>query len=189
MKKINEIIYFGKLIEKYHLISSHGGNISVKINDIILITETGSMLGQLKPENIIPVSLKIANDSSIKKASMEFVVHRAIYESCNANAIIHTHPEYSIMLSFFYDKIEPIDSEGKYSVNEIPVISAKNTIASNEVANEIKKITRNYNAAIVKSHGLFVWAENLEKAFYFTTSIEKSSKILYLNKQWIRRKN
>ncbi len=180
MRKIDEIIFYGKLIENYHLISSHGGNISVKINDNILITRTGSMLGHLMPEDIVVISLKNMNDKNIKKASMELVVHRAIYENSNANVVMHTHPEYTILLSFSYRKISPIDSEGKYAIGEIPVMNVRKTIASDEVANEIKKYTKNYNAAIVKSHGLFVWAENIEKAFYLTTSIEKSSKILYL---------
>ena len=188
MKKIDEIIFYGNLIEKYHLISSHGGNISVRNNDNILITRTGSMLGHLKPEDIILVSLKNQNDNNLKKASMEYVVHKAIYDSSNAKVVMHTHPVYSILLSFFYEKIIPIDSEGKFSVKEIPVIDAKQTIASKEVAEKIKEFTKDYSAAIVRSHGLFVWAESLEKAFYLTTSIENSLKILYLYEQWIKEK-
>lgn len=180
MRKIDEIIFYGKLIENYHLISSHGGNISVRINDNILITKTGSMLGHLSPEDIVVVSLKNIADRNIKKASMELVVHRAIYESSNAKVVMHTHPEYAILLSFSYRIISPIDSEGKYAIGDIPVINVKKTVASEEVADEIKKYANNCNAAIVKSHGLFVWAESLEKALYLTTSIEKSSKILYL---------
>ncbi len=189
MRKVDEIKFYGKLIEDYHLISSHGGNISIRINDNIVISKTGTMIGHLNYSDITVVSMHNEKDKNFKKASMELIVHKAIYESSNANAIIHTHPEYTIILSFFYDKIIPVDSEGMYSVGEIPVINVKNTIASKEVADEIKKITKNYKAAVVKSHGLFVWAESLEKAFYYTTSIEKSSKILYLSQQWKRKKN
>ncbi len=189
MRKIDEIIFFGKLIEKYHLISSHGGNISIRLNDNILITKTGSMLGNLTPKDIVVVSLKNDNDNNIKKASMELVVHKAIYEASNANVVIHTHPEYTILLSLFNEEIIPVDSEGKFSIKKVPVIEAENTIASLEVAKKIKNYTNIFNAAVVKAHGLFVWSDSVEKAFYLTTSIEKSAKILYLHNQWIRKKN
>ena len=189
MRKVDEIKFYGKLIEDYNLISSHGGNISVRINDNIVISKTGTMIGHLNYSDVTVVSINNEHDKNLQKASMELIVHKAIYQSSSANAIIHTHPEYTIILSFFYDKIIPVDSEGKYSVGEIPVIDVKNTIASKEVAEEIKRFTNIYKAAVVKSHGLFVWAESLEKAFYYTTSIEKSSKILYLFQQWKRKKN
>ena len=182
MKKINQIIYFGKLVEKYNLISSHSGNISIKIGNNILITKTGTMLGNLTPKDITVISIYDENDRNLKYASMETVVHKSIYLNSNAKAIIHTHPEYLIFLSLILEKFKPVDSEGKFLIKELPIIKAKNTIASKEVAEKIGKIAKNNSAALVASHGLFVWAETIEKAFYITTALEKSAKIYYLIK-------
>ena len=40
-----------------HLVTSHGGNMSVRVGDRLLITRRGSMLGHLEDEDIIETSL------------------------------------------------------------------------------------------------------------------------------------
>jgi len=180
MKIINQIIFYGKLIEKYGLISSHSGNISAKIGSNILITKTGTMLGSLTPKDITVISLHDPDDKNLKFASMESVVHKSIYMNSNAKAVIHTHPDYLITISYKLKKFKPIDSEGKFLIKELPIIKTEKTIASQEVAEKIGEIASKYFAAIVATHGLFVWTETLEKAFYITTALEKSAKIYYL---------
>ncbi len=189
LKKLDEIIFYGRLIENYGLISSHAGNISVRIGDNILITKSGTMLGHLRKNDITVVSLKRANDFNLKYASMETIVHKSIYINSNAKAVIHTHPEFLISISNFLDKFSPLDSEGKFIFKEIPVIKVSKTIASSEVAENIGEISNKYNAAVVKDHGLFVWSDSIEKSFYLTTSIEKSAKIIYYSLQWKKEKN
>ena len=189
MNKVNEIIHYGKLIDQYNLISSHSGNISVRIGNNILITKSGTMLGQLKKNDLTLISFNNKDDKNLKKASMETIVHRAIYLNSDCSAIIHTHPQFTIILSYFIDSFSPIDSEGKFILKEIPVIKAKNTIASLEVADNIKDLVNNYSCAIVRSHGLFVWSDSLEKAFYLTTAIENSAKIYYFTQLWKRKEN
>ncbi len=184
MSLINEIIKYGKLVEKYGLIASHSGNISVRKDDKILITATGTMLGNLKEEDIVETSL-FAVDENLKFASMESVVHKEIYKNSDAKAIIHAHPVYSISLSMVLDQFVPIDSEGKYILDYVPVLKAKQTVASKEVAEKIHVFFKKHKVVIVKSHGSFAVADSLEKAFYFTSVLENSAKIYYLTKSWI----
>ncbi len=70
--------------------SSHGGNLSVRIGDRILITRRGSVLGHLRDDDIIETGLE-RNDSGITLASTEIGVHRAIYQKTSALAIVHAH--------------------------------------------------------------------------------------------------
>ena len=184
MSQINEIIKYGKLIDKYGLIASHSGNISVRNNDKILITATGTMLAYLNESDIIETSLFV-DDENLKYASMETVVHKEIYKNSDAKAIIHAHPVYSISLSMVLDEFVPIDSEGKYILGQVPVLKAKQTVASKEVADKIPVFFEKHKAVLVKSHGSFAVADSLEKAFYFTSVLENSAKIYYLTKSWI----
>jgi L-fuculose-phosphate aldolase len=183
MKTVEEIIKYGRLVEKYGLIASHSGNISVRNNDYIYITKTGTMLGDLKESDIIKVSL-FNDDDNIKQASMETVVHKAIYLTSHCNAILHTHPVYTIALSLLLDELTPVDSEGKLILGNVSVLKAKQTVASKEVADKIPQFFKQSKIVIIRGHGAFSVGNNLEKAFYYTSVLENSSKIYYLTKLW-----
>lgn len=78
------------------LISSHGGNMSVRVGDRILITRRGSMMGRLGPGDIVETALD-RDDSEVALASTEIIVHRAIYAATNGLAIVHTHSPNTIL--------------------------------------------------------------------------------------------
>ncbi|MEW6456316.1 MAG: aldolase [Acidobacteriota bacterium] len=166
----------GKSLQKFGLISSHAGNMSVRKRDKVFITKHGAMLGDLKKIDIIEVSL----DGFDEKASMELKVHQEIYKEVPVNAIIHSHPPYTIALSLKQDFIIPEDSEGKILLGKIPCIEVKSTVGSEEVAKIASKILKKYKVIIVKGHGSFAVGNNLEEALCFTSSLEFSSKIIYL---------
>ena len=184
MNIVSNIIKFGKLIEKYHLISSHSGNISVRGGDYIYITKTKTMLGHLNENDIIKTVLA-GNDDFMKQASMETIVHKAIFLNTQTKAIIHTHPIYSITLSLLMDSFTPVDSEGKFVLEKVPVLIVKQSIASKEVAEKIPSLFKNYKAVIIRGHGVFSVADSLEEAFYYTSLLESSAKIYYKTKSWI----
>lgn len=117
-RDIGRDIYLGGLT------SSHGGNLSVRVGDRIIIKRRGAQLGRLKPEDFVTTSL-YKNDSGVVRASTELIVHRTVYQKTSALAIIHTHPRTAIALSLSRDEIIPIDNEGSYLLHKIPVISAE----------------------------------------------------------------
>ena len=61
----------------HNLISSHGGNISVRYGDRIIIKRRGAMLGNLKPHDLIETGLD-KNDSGVALASTELIVHLSL---------------------------------------------------------------------------------------------------------------
>jgi L-fuculose-phosphate aldolase len=60
-----------------NMISSHGGNLSIRLGDRVVIKRRGAMLGNLKPHDLIDTGLE-KNDSGVALASTELLVHRAI---------------------------------------------------------------------------------------------------------------
>ena len=59
------------------VISSHGGNLSVRQGDRILITRRGSMLAQLEERDIIETGLE-ENDANVMLASTEIGVPKMV---------------------------------------------------------------------------------------------------------------
>ena len=105
---------FGSDLFYRGLTSSHGGNMSVRMGDRIIITRTGAMLAHLTAHDLIETGLE-EDDSNIMLTSSEIIVHRAIFQKTSALAIVHVHPPYAVAQSMCVeDAIIPIDSEGSY---------------------------------------------------------------------------
>ena len=183
---IQNIIFTGKVLYKEGLVNSHAGNISVKDDEFLYITKTGSMLGFLKPKDIIrlPIYAKTQMD---KEASSELVVHREIYKQTKAKAIIHAHPTYAIALTYFLkDTFTPIDNEGKLFIGDVPILEIENASGSKELAQALSLKFKETKKSIilVKTHGSFVISDTLNFALKLTSDLEFCGKLFYLVKHY-----
>ena len=162
------------------LVSSHGGNMSVRQGDRILITRRGSMLAHLDERDVIDIGLE-ENDANVTLASTEIVVHRAIYQATSALAIVHTHPPYAIAQSLAKDEIVPVDSEGSYLLHKVPVVAAQLTAGSSEVAELLPRWLKEYDVVMLRGHGPFAIGHLLEEAYQLTSVLEMSCRVLTIS--------
>jgi L-fuculose-phosphate aldolase len=172
-------------------VTSHGGNLSVSDGSSIWITRTGAMLGHLTPHDLVRVDWEPSPLDA--NASMELVVHRAMYHAHAAcatqaglpfgtRAVVHAHTKYTVFRSLVSDFIEPVDSEGKPLLGaRVPVLSPEQTVASEEVAALMaEQVSSGVPVAIVRGHGPFACADSLENAFRLISCLEYSAEILTL---------
>ena len=170
---------FGKDLFYQGLTSSHGGNMSVRMGDRIIITRTGAMLGHLEAKDLIETGLE-EDDSNIMLTSSELVVHRAIYLNTSALAIVHVHPPFAVAQSMCVeDAIIPIDSEGSYLLRNVPIVQTETTVGSKDVAKIGAEMLREYKIFMLRGHGCFSIGPVLEEAYQWCSSLEESCKIYY----------
>jgi L-fuculose-phosphate aldolase len=163
------------------LTSSHGGNMSVRVGDKIIIKRRGAQFGRLKPTDFVITSFQ-GKDSGIIRASTELIVHRAIYEKTSALAIIHSHPRTAITLSLSRDEIIPIDNEGSYLLHKIPVVSVELASGSVEMANAVSDALQGYKIIMQRGHGCFSIGQTLEEAYHWVSTLEEVSDIILEHK-------
>jgi L-fuculose-phosphate aldolase len=150
------------------LVSSHGGNVSVRLPDGgLLITRTGSMLGRLGEGDLVTVA---ADGTSEGEPSMDTAVHRAVYEATGAGAVVHAHPRHAIALSLVLDALEPADAEGKLRLGAVPVVEAE----------EIAEALRSAPLALARGHGSYARGEDVWRALQWTSVLEESAQVLWL---------
>jgi L-fuculose-phosphate aldolase len=160
-------------------VTSHGGNLSVRDGDTIYISRRSSMLGRMGEGDVIATSINECADDA--QCSRELVVHRAIYQSTDAKAIVHAHTVHTIFRSLIEDAIEPIDSETRYLIGpSIPVLAPQEKISSPEAAEMLSAALQHVSIAVLRSHGPFAMGETLEEAFYRVSALEASAQILDL---------
>ncbi|UCH32990.1 MAG: aldolase [Armatimonadota bacterium] len=173
-----EIAKFGKKIIEAGLTGSHFGNISMRAGDRILITRSGSMLDELDENAIVTVELERPTSFDII-ASTETNVHRAIYQSTSALAIIHCHSPFAVAMSMIAeeDVITPADSESVYILHEIPLITGG--AGSKQLAQAASKALADHRGTIIRGHGSITAGKLMEEAYVYTCSIEHACKIKY----------
>lgn len=160
------------------LTSSHGGNMSVRAGDKIIIKRRGAQFGRLKRTDFVETSYK-GKDSGIVRASTELIVHRAIYDKTAALAVIHAHPRTAITLSLTRDEIIPIDIEGSYVLHKIPVVNVEMASGSPEMAEKISEALRSYKIVMQRGHGCFSIGQTLEEAYHWISALEEVSDIIF----------
>ena len=171
----------GRDIFSAGLTSSHGGNISVRVGDKIIIKRRGAQLGRLKPEDFVETRLE-GKDSGITRASTELIVHRAIYQNTSALAVVHAHPRTAIVLSLSRDEIIPIDNEGSYLLRKVPVITVELASGSQEMADKISHALREYKIIMQRGHGCFSTGQTIEEAYHWVSALEEVCDIILEHK-------
>ncbi len=150
------------------LVSSHGGNMSVRLPDGgLLITRTGAMLGRISEGDLVTVA---ADGSSPGEPSMDTALHRGAYEATGARAVIHAHPRHSIALSLVLDAVEPADAEGKLRLGSVPVVDAE----------QVAQALRQAPIVLARGHGSYARGDDLWQALQWTSVLEESAQVLWL---------
>ncbi|MCL1833484.1 MAG: class II aldolase/adducin family protein [Leptospirales bacterium] len=176
---IAAIIEAGRLTVESRMVDSFFGNISVKYNDKIYISQTGSSLDELAGA-IDPCPLDNSTSNAITSSS-EFSAHRGVYDVTDKKSILHGHPKYSVILSMLCDDIQcrhrgscHIKCDRKRFINDIPIISGEVGTGPTGISNTLPKAIAG-RGAIVYGHGLFtLGAEDFTDAFKSLIDIEIS---------------
>jgi L-fuculose-phosphate aldolase len=163
------------------LVSSHSGNLSIRLGERIIITRRDSRLGCLQEHDLVETGIN-KNDRSTPLASMELAVHRAIYQETRASAVVHAHPPHAIALSLSENEIVPSDAEGLTILGRVPVLGWHMKVKPGGLANIIAKALKEHKIIMVHGHGSFATGQLLEEACSYTTALEASCQILCLLK-------
>jgi L-fuculose-phosphate aldolase len=163
------------------LVSSHTGNLSIRLGDYLIITRRGSQLGCLQEQDLIETGI-FKNDRSTPLASTELAVHRTIYQVTSALAVIHAHPPHSIALSLKEKKIVPNSTEGYNTIGVVPVLGWGMEVKPGGMADIIAEALKDRRIIMVHGHGTFATGQLLEEAFNYTTTLEENCQVICLLK-------
>lgn len=163
------------------LVSSNGGNLSIRLGEKIIITRHGSWLNGLQENDLIETGIS-KNDRATPLASVELAVHRAIYQHTSAQAIVHAHPPHAVALSMIEREILPNCVEGQAIIGTVPVLGWDCEVKPGGLADIIAEALRLQRIVMVRGHGSFAIGQLLEEAHNYTTTLEESCQVIYMLK-------
>ncbi len=167
----NEIIQVGKRLYNSGLVVAKSGNISARLDsENILITASGTFLGNLKVEDIVKVNL--ATSEGKDKASSELPLHSLIYKNFPYQKVIHCHPP--LINGYFAVKssLKALTFETKFYLGEVPVVEQDTpTVTKPEL---VVQALKDNNMVVLKNHGVIAVSDKFEDALSLIEALEEA---------------
>ncbi len=157
------------------------GNISMRLEDGLLVTPTNSCMGRLDPARISKLSPEgelLAGDKPSKEAFLHLAMYR---ERPDAEAIVHLHSTYSVALSCLADidpadVLPPITAYAVMRVGKLPLVPYFRP-GDMALAEAVAQYAKAHHAVLLANHGPVVAGKNLDSAVYAAEELEETAKL------------
>lgn len=157
------------------------GNISVVLDDGILVTPTNSCLGRLDPARIAklgPDGTHLSGDPPSKEAFL----HQAMYGArADARAIVHLHSTCSVAVSILADVdpadvLPPLTAYYVMRVGRLPLVPYYRP-GDRALAVAVREFAHTHHAVLLANHGPVVAGKALDAAVYAAEELEETAKL------------
>jgi len=173
MNPKDEIIKTGKRLYEAGLAVAKSGNISQRLDEKnILITASGTSLGELVEEDIVQVDLTTGKPEADKKPSSELPLHSLVYKNFPAKTVVHAHPPLINGYFAVYQKIKALTFETKFYLGDVPVVEQDTPTVTNPEA-VIKALISN-SLVVLKNHGVVAIGDKLSDALSLIEALEEA---------------
>ncbi len=164
-------------LSRIGMLPASDGSCSIRLSESrALITPKGSRKEQLKPRDLVQMNLD--SDTELRKASKEWRIHAAIYNTFSeVAAIVHAHPAYLTAAGL---KGEAPDAdlltETQDTVGEITLISSGEP-ESDAYAQEVASDIEGSAVAILEKHGAIALGGSIQEAQFRLERSEYLAKV------------
>lgn len=162
---------------------AHGttGNISVRLDDGMILTPTNSSMGFLDPARLSRLDEK-GQHLSGDKPSKEGFLHLAMYEErAGAGAVVHLHSTHSVAVSILADTdpdnaLPPLTAYHHMKVGRLPLVPYVRP-GDMRLADEVRARAGGAHAMLLANHGPVVAGKSLQDAAAIAEELEETAKL------------
>ena len=184
-RKLREdIAAFGELLTGLGLAHGATGNISVRLDDGLLVTPTNSRLGRLDPARIAQLDRggrHVGGDQPSKEAFL----HQCVYEMRpGAQAIVHLHSTHSVAISCLAgldeaDVLPPLTAYYVMRVGRLPLVPYFPP-GDTRLAAAVRQVAAEHAAVLLANHGPVVAGKSLDAAVGAIEELEATARLFLL---------
>jgi len=168
-----EIIKIGRHLYQSRLAVAKSGNISARLDpENILITATGTSLGNLKYKDIVKVNLNSGKVYGAVKPSSELPLHTLVYKNFSSKTVIHAHPPLINGYFAVTSDLKALTFETKFYLGVVPVVE-QDTPTVIKPQTVISALKTN-NLVVLKNHGIVAIADKFCDALNLTEALEEA---------------
>jgi ribulose-5-phosphate 4-epimerase/fuculose-1-phosphate aldolase len=179
-----EIAAFGALLAGLGLAHGATGNISVRLDDGLLVTPTSSRLGRLDPARLARLDQNgrhVGGD----RPSKEAFLHQCVYEMRpDARAIVHLHSTHSVAISCLSgldedDVLPPLTAYYVMRVGKLPLVPYFPP-GDTRLAAAVRQVAAAHGAVLLANHGPVVAGASLDAAVGAIEELEATARLYLL---------
>ena len=179
-----DIAAFGELLTRLGLAHGATGNISVRLDDGLLVTPTNSRLGRLDPARIARLDRDgrhVGGDPPSKEAFL----HQCVYEMRPAaQAIVHLHSTHSVAISCLAgldeaDVLPPLTAYYVMRIGQLPLVPYFPP-GDPRLAAAVRQVAAEHAAVLLANHGPVVAGKSLDAAVGAIEELEATAKLFLL---------
>lgn len=166
-----EIVRYAIAASDSGLSSGTSGNLSIRVDEGVLITPSSLDPHETTPDDICLVSLDGDVLAGDRRPSSEVPMHLAVYASTKARAVVHTHSEYATVISTTHDVLPAVH----YNILGLggPVrVAPYATFGTPELARNIATALEGRAGAILQNHGAITFGPSLRQAYERSVLLE-----------------
>jgi len=180
---IDELIWCGATAVHAGLVRGSGGNLSARSPgaDAFWITASGTWLDRLTPDDFALVDLA---DGRVRaghaRPSSELPLHLASYRARpDANALIHLHPQMSVLLDALDERIQLVTVDHAYYVREVRYTPFRVSGTPELAELGAAAVRGGVNCVVLAHHGCSVLGDGVELALKRALNLEEAAAATY----------
>ena len=157
------IVAAGRRLADGGLVTGTAGNLSVRVGDELVVTGSGTDLGDLTPARLTVVDLDGTVLDGDRAPTSELPLHLAIYRSTNARAIAHAHSMSSIAVGATHDVLPPVHY-ATVPLGGVVRVAEYATFGTPELADNVLAALDGRVAALMRNHGSVAYGASIAEA-------------------------
>lgn len=166
---------------KEDLVIGSSGNISVKIDDHVIITPSSVHYAEMKPKDVLVIDMNGDVIEGDLNPSVEMPTHLEIYKQRDdAKAVIHSHGVYSTALAILGKSLPPILDEVVPKLGGEIRVTSYSLPGTKELAKKAAKAMEDRSAVLIANHGAVICGKTLKETLHLAILLERTCKIYIL---------
>lgn len=161
------------------------GHVSARLADGrgLLINAADSVRSAIRPDDFIEIDFEGRPLNGTRTPPMEFHLHAQVYlHRPDVNAVAHTHPRWSTVLSTSGLAWEPVTMQAAV-LGPVGTFAKTASINSVELGQEVARFLGEAKAALMYRHGAVIAASSIVDVFVFSVYLEENAHRQYLARQ------
>ena len=154
----------GRRLAERGLVIGTSGNLSARHGDLVAVTPTGGVIGELTAEQMSVIRIEDGEvvDGELAPTS-EVPMHLAVYRASFANAIAHTHATTSTAIGLVADEI-PLVHYAMLGLGGAVRVADYACYGTDKLAENVVAALEFKQAALMRNHGSIAVGATLAKA-------------------------
>jgi L-fuculose-phosphate aldolase len=160
-----ELAAAGRRLAKAGLVIGTSGNLSVRVDDLVAVTPTGGVIGDLDAEMMTVLDLEGKIVEGELAPTSEVPLHLSVYRATGTGAITHTHAVASTAIACTQGLDEiPVVHYTMLSLGGTLRVAPYATYGTEELAAHVVTALDGRQAALLQGHGSIALGSTLAKA-------------------------